>query len=144
MASILKLKPLFSKSGKIKHRLTTISHHKIAAVHVICPASIECEDINCQPLALHQNTCLWDISKVTLIKGTIIYKQVYVLTGKCSLCDANYHADPLHQTAGRKNRLDLNSAKYLKIGQTIWIDQSFSTAVVNSMCFISCIYWVLE
>jgi len=60
MASILKLKPLFSKSGKIKHRLTTISHHKIAAVHVICPASIECEDINCQPLALHQNTRLQD------------------------------------------------------------------------------------
>ena len=135
MASILKLKPLFSKSGKIKHRLTTISHHKIAAVHVICPASIECEDINCQPLALHQNTRLRDIPKVTLIKGTIIYKQVYVLTGKCSLCDANYHADHegLNQTSGRKNRLYLNSAKYMKIGQTIWVDRSFSTAVVNGM-----------
>jgi len=56
MARILKLELLFSKSGKIKHRLATISHHKIDAVHVICPASIECEDINCQPLALHQNT----------------------------------------------------------------------------------------
>ena len=41
MAGILKLEPVFTKSGKVKHRLTTISHHKIAAVHVICPASIE-------------------------------------------------------------------------------------------------------
>jgi len=45
MAGILKLEPVFTKSGKVKHRLTTISHRKIAAVHVICPASIECEDI---------------------------------------------------------------------------------------------------
>ena len=78
MASVLKLEPGFSKSCKVKHRLATVSHHEIAAVHVICPASIECEYINRQPLALHQSTSLRDIPKVTLIKGTIIYKQVYV------------------------------------------------------------------
>ncbi len=124
MAGILKLEPVFTKSGKVKHRLTTISHRKIAAVHVIHPASIECEDINCQPLALHQNTRLQDIHKVTLIKGTTVHKQVYVLTGKCGNCDANYHADHegLNQTSVRRNRLYLNSAKYMKIGQNMWVD----------------------
>ena len=56
MASVLKLEPVFSKSGKIKQKLATISHQNITAVHVICPASYECEDTNCQPLALHQDT----------------------------------------------------------------------------------------
>ncbi len=56
MASILKLEPVFSKSGKIKRRIATIRHQEIVAVHVICPASFECEDTNCQPVALHQNT----------------------------------------------------------------------------------------
>lgn len=74
MASILKLEPVFSKSGKIKRRLATISQQEIAAVHVICPASFECEDTNCQPLALRQNTRIRDIPKVTLIKGTTIHK----------------------------------------------------------------------
>ena len=58
MANILKLEPVFSTSGKVRHRLALISHQKIAAVHVICPASFECENTNCQPLALHQNTRL--------------------------------------------------------------------------------------
>ena len=47
MASILKLELVFFKSGKIKHKLAIISHQEISAVHVICPASFECEDTNC-------------------------------------------------------------------------------------------------
>ena len=72
---------------------------------------------------------------MTLIKGTTIHKQVYVLNGKCSHCDASYYADyeGLNQTSGQRNKLYLNSAKYMKIGQTIWVDRSFSTAVVNGM-----------
>ncbi len=72
---------------------------------------------------------------MTLIKGTTVHKQVYVLTGKCGNCDANYHADHegLNQTSGRRNRLYLNSAKYMKIGQNMWVDRSFSAAVINGM-----------
>jgi len=40
MAHILKLEPVFSKSGRLKHKLPSISHHEIAAVHVICPTSV--------------------------------------------------------------------------------------------------------
>jgi hypothetical protein len=135
MAGVLKLKPIFSKSGKIKHKLKLISHDSITAVHIICPASFECEDTNCQPLALYQDTRLRDIAKVTLIKGTTIHKQVYVLTGKCGSCNTRYHADHegLVLPSGTRNRLYLNAAKYLKIGQKVWVDRTFSNAVVNGM-----------
>ncbi len=135
MANLLNLMPGFSKSGKLKNKLATVSQHKIAAVHIICPASIECEDMNCKPFALAQNTRSRDIPKVTLIKGTAIYKRVPVLSGKCSHCDANYYADHegLNQTSGRRNKIYLNSAKYIKVGHHIWVDRPFSNAVVNGM-----------
>ena len=135
MASMLKLEPVFSKSGKLKNKLAIISQHEITAVHVICPASVECEDLNCKPFALAQDTHTRDISKVTLIKGTTIHKEVHVLSGKCSHCDAKYYADHegVNQASGRRNRIYLNSAKYIKIGQRVWVDRSFSNAVVNGM-----------
>ena len=34
---------------------------------------------------------------------------------------------------GRYTRVYLNSAKYLKIGQGLWVDRVFSNAVVNAM-----------
>ena len=135
MASVLKLEPVFSKSGKLKKKLATISQHEITAVHVICPASMECEDLNCKPFALAQDTHPWDIPKVTLIKGITIHKNVHVLSGKCSHCDAKYYADHegIHQASGRRNRIYLNSAKYIKVGQHTWVDRIFSNAVVNDM-----------
>ena len=135
MASVLKLEPGFSKTGKLKNKLAIVSQHEITAVYVICPASIECEDLNCKPFALAQDTQTRDISKVTLIKGTIIHKEVHVLSGKCSHCDAKYYADHegINQASGRRNRIYLNSAKYIKIGQRVWVDRSFSNAVVNGM-----------
>src|SRR6266511_6411958 len=48
MANILKLEPVFSTSGKVRHRLALISHQKIAAVHVICPASFEIGRASCR------------------------------------------------------------------------------------------------
>ena len=135
MASVLKLEPVFSKSGKLKHKLATIAQHKITGVHVICPTSMECEDLNCKPFALAQDTQPKDIPKVTLIEGITIYKGVHVLSGKCSHCDAKYYADHegINQASGRRNRIYLNSAKYMKVGQHTWVDCSFSNAVVNGM-----------
>ena len=135
MASVLKLMPVFSKSGKLRNKLGTISQHEVTAVYIICPASMECEDINCQPFALAQDTRSRDIPKVTFIKGTTIHKKVQVLSGKCSHCDAIYYADHEgnDQTSGRKNKIYLNSAKYIKVGRSIWVDRSFSNAVVNGM-----------
>ena len=96
---------------------------------------MECEDLNCKPFALAQNTPPQDIPKVTLIKGITIHNNVHVLSGKCSHCDAKYYADHegIHQATGRRNRIYLNSAKYIKVGQHTWGDHTFSNAVVNGM-----------
>ena len=62
LMNVLKLNP-FSKSGNLKRRLQPVSHDEISAVHIICPQSMECEDIGCDPLGLHQATRDRDIPK---------------------------------------------------------------------------------
>jgi hypothetical protein len=37
------------------------------------------------------------------------------------------------ESDGRYTRVYSNSAKYLKIGQSLWVDRVFSNAVVNAM-----------
>ena len=88
---------------------------------------------------MHQITRTQDIPKVTLVKGSEIYQNVSVLTGQCSKCKTLYSAD--HETLSEvvskeetcNRRIYLNSAKYLKVGQSIWVDRVFSNAVVNGM-----------
>ncbi len=120
-----------------KTKLLPISQKEIQLVLVICPRSVICEDINCGPRSLVQGTKPRDIPKVTLIKGTAIYKDVPVLTGQCSKCTTLYSADHerVVQNAVRKEctSVYLNSALYLKIGQSLWVDHIFSTAVLNAM-----------
>jgi len=134
LMEVLKLSP-FSKTGKLKKRIGPVSYNEIMAVHLICPLSLECEDIECDPHGLHQNTRERDIPKVTLIKGSTIYKDVAVLSGKCPKCQTVYYADHESLNKGTDNaqRVHLNSAKYLKLGQSTWVDRVFSTAVVNAM-----------
>ena len=69
-----------------------------------------------------------------MIKGTQIYDNVHVLSGKCTQCKTKYYAD--HETSisnGPRKRFYLNHAKYLKIGQGIWVDRVFSGAVINGI-----------
>jgi hypothetical protein len=92
-----------------------------------------CETAACHSQALHQITPIQDIPYVTLIKNSVIYENVLVLTGQCSTCKTKYVAD--HERAveedGGHSRVYLNSAKYLKIGQSLWVDHKFSNGVVN-------------
>ena len=77
-----------------------------------------------------------DVPRVTLIKGTKIYNRVHVLSGKCTTCETKYYAD--HKSSQHngvqdgRTRFYLNSAKYLKVGQSIWVDHVFSGAVINA------------
>ena len=85
------------------------------------------------------NTRNHDIPKATLIKGSTIYEDVHVLSGKCPLCKTIYYAD--HESFGKNDDEDgggsvkfyLNSAKYLKVGQSVWVDRVFSKGVINGM-----------
>ena len=80
--------------------------------------------MKCNLYGLHQATRNCDIPKVSLIKGTKFYKNVAVLSGKCPKCETVYYADHESLNRGTDNvqRVYLNSAKYLKLGQSIWVD----------------------
>jgi hypothetical protein len=71
---------------------------------------------------------------VTLIKNFTVFNNVPVLTGVCPTCETIYHADyerrPLHET---HQRVYLNSAGYIKIGQSLWVDRLFTNAVLSGI-----------
>ena len=138
LSKLLKLYP-YNTKGKFQNKLMPVSHTEIQPAIVICPDSFECEDMACKPWALHQVTKYRDVPRVTLIKGSEIYKNTSVLTGECKRCRTFYSADHEHltqnitETETRCQKLYLNSATYLKIGQNLWVDRVFSNAVVNGM-----------
>ena len=87
--------------------------------------------------SLVQTTRQRDIPLVTLVKNNTIHKNVPVLTGTCSNCTTLYSADhensPEIDEENQFTKLYLNSAKFIKVGQSVWVDQVFSNAVVNAM-----------
>jgi hypothetical protein len=135
LAMALKLIPQTKKAPKTK--LLPISQKQIQPVLVICPRSVVCEDMACSPRSLVQKTKLRDIPKVTLIKSTTIYHKVPLLTGHCPSCHTLYTADHENVLQSKRNKkytsVYLNSALYLKVGQSLWVDRTFSTAVLNGM-----------
>ena len=123
LAKLLKLYP-YDGDGQFQGKLKPISHTLIQAVHVLCPNAVVCETETCNPQSLLQITKVRDIPKVTLIKGSDIYENVHVLTGRCPKCKTNYVADRecAMEPDSKKTRVYLNSAKYLKVGQSLWVD----------------------
>ena len=137
LAGCLKLST-FDEKGNYKGKLLPPSHSKIEPAYVICPPSFACETQSCSPRSLCQSTKTSDIPLVTLIKGQTVYQDVPVLTGKCTNCKTLYAAnhERFEDTSTIQNtfkRVYLNSAKYLKIGQSIWADRGFAMAAINAM-----------
>ena len=136
LAKGLELNP-FNKHGHLVHKLQPISQEDIQPALVICSQAMECEQPSCDKGSLRQETRDRDVPRVTLIKGTEIISKVQVLVGKCSSCKTNYYGD--HHRVLKNARTDtwdkayLNSAQYLKIGQTVWCDRFFSNAVLNGI-----------
>jgi hypothetical protein len=134
MIKLLEMCP-YDKYGTFQHKLKPVSEKSIEPALVICPPVMECETSTCNPRSLLQGTDNRDVPKVTFIQGTKIYDHVFVVCGSCPQCKTKYYAD--HESslrAGSSNiwsRYYLNSAKYLKIGQQLWVDRTFSKAVLN-------------
>jgi hypothetical protein len=134
LSKLLKLNP-YDENGIFQDKLQPISERNIEPALVICPSVMECETVTCNPRSLLQNIDNRDMAKVTFIKGTKIYDKVSVVSGRCPKCQTKYYAD--HESVlqpGSPNtwsRCYLNSAKYLKIGQQLWVDRVFSNAVLN-------------
>jgi hypothetical protein len=113
---------------------------EIEPAYVIAPASMQCQTQSCKGRSLHMNTRDRDISSATLIKGTKIYEEVHVLSGRCPRCKTIYYADhetsaPIDKNSGDDNgtKVYLNNAKYLKVGQSVWVDRVFSGGVINGI-----------
>ena len=112
-----------------------VSHSEIQPVLVICPDSVVCQSINCEPHSLLQHIRDRDIPKVNLIKGNKIFENPSVLTGKCPSCKTTYSADHEQSTVNNDDwqRVYLNTARYLKVGQSTWVDREFSNSVLNGV-----------
>ena len=134
LAKLLNLYP-YNKRGKFRGKLMPVSHSEIQPVLVICPDSVVCQSMNCEPRSLLQHIRDRDIPKVNLIKGNKIFENVSVLTGKCPSCKTTYSADHERSTVNNDDwqRVYLNTARYLKVGQSTWVDREFSNSVLNGV-----------
>ena len=128
----------FDEKGNYTGKLLPLSHNKIEPAYAICPPSFACQTQDCSPRSLCQSTKVSDIPLVTLIKRQTVYQHVPVLTVKCPNCETLYAAayERFEDTSTVENtfkRVYINSAKYLKMGQSIWVDRGFALAAVNPM-----------
>ncbi|KDQ25339.1 hypothetical protein PLEOSDRAFT_1046294 [Pleurotus ostreatus PC15] len=134
LSIVLKLRP-YNKSGVLKRKLRPISNALIQPALVICPSTMQCSTATCNGCALGQNTCERDTSEVTLLKGSECFSHVPVLSGVCSRCHSIFYADhESYKEPGFTGRMSfyLNNAKYLKVGQKVWVDRVVSNAIVNA------------
>ena len=137
MAQKLKLLP-YTKSNQFKSkRVQPVSLNKTKPVHLLCPTTFTCTTATCNPRSLLQLTRDHDIPHTKLIIGTTTYNEVPILTGKCPTCDTSYAADHERFLDSSDNntwkQLYTNNAQYLKVGRNLWVDHSFSKAVLNGM-----------
>lgn len=126
----------YKNKNKFTGTLPPISHSSIQPARLICPNSSVCLTKGCDRCFLKQNTLPQDIPKVTLIEGTEVFENVQLLSGFCRNCKAIYYADHERIAATKDTeamQFSLNAAKYLKIGQNLWVDRKFSTAVMNGI-----------
>jgi hypothetical protein len=134
LATILNLTP-YDRRNNFKGNLLPVSYNAIQGIPTICPNTPICLNANCGPRYLLQATMLRDIPLVTLIKEDTVYQDVPVLTGKCTTCDTTYHGD--HERFRDEHRMwsksYLNSARFLKIGQSLWADRKFSHSVLSAI-----------
>lgn len=134
LAKVLGLYP-YDSNGKFKGKLKPISHESIQPLQIICPDAVVCQTAKCKPRSLVLGVKVRDIPQVTLIKGCEAYANVQVLTGQCPKCKTLYCADHERVTepGDKYTRVYLSKARYLKVGQALWVDRVFAGGVVNGM-----------
>ena len=126
----------YNQKQKFTGTVKPISHDSIQPALLICPNSSVCLTSGCNRCSLKQKSTPRDIPRVTLIKGTDIYHNVQLLAGQCRNCGTIYYADHERTPAAENTeamKFFLNSAHYLKVGQKLWVNRAFSTAVLNAM-----------
>jgi len=125
----------YDSHGRFKGKLKPVSHESIQPVYIICPDAVVCQTAKCNPRSLVLGVKVRDIPQVTLIKGCTAHAKVQVLTGQCPTCKTLYFADHecVMESKDKYIKVYLNNAKYLKIGQALWVDRIFMRGVINGM-----------
>ena len=133
-ANMLGLKA-YGSNGKLIKKLQPISKTEIQPILILCPPSFSCSDKKCNGRSILQLTDSTDVPHVTLVKESQIIKNVAVLSGHCSNCNSHYFPDHenYEHNAGARKRVYLHTAKYLKIGQNLYVDRVFSNTVMNGI-----------
>ena len=135
LAKLLKLYP-YNAKGQFTGKLKPVSNKNIEPAYVICPDSVVCETFTCDPRSLLQWTSPRDVPSVSLIKNFNVYEEVPVLAGYCKQCDTIYYADhervPL-ETTDQHEKVYLNTAQYIKIGQSQWADRHFTSSILSGI-----------
>ncbi|KAM6503968.1 hypothetical protein JOM56_000911 [Amanita muscaria] len=128
LAKVLGLCPI-NKSGKFKGKLKPVSHKQVQPIHTLCPNTATCHTVSW--------TKPRDVPLVRLIKNYTVYDNSPLYSGRCNECNTIYYAD--HERSqvphdnGKHERVYLSTAKYIKVGQTLWVDRAFSTAVLDGI-----------
>jgi len=141
LSEILQLTP-YDSAGQFQKKLQPISRKEIEPIRIICPLSMTCVTMKCKRRHLELLTRDRDIPKVTLIRGNMVLKEALVFTGICHVCQTHYGADHESflvsvqnqgsQNIKKRQEIYLNSARYLKIGNNLWVDRTFSNSVLNA------------
>lgn len=125
---------LTSYNHRNQGKLLPVSYDAIKGIPTICPDTPICLNSKCEPRGLLQASMLRDIPLVTLIKDNTVFQDVPVLTGKCTTCDTTYYGDHEHFQDRHNiwNKCYLSSARFLKVGQSLWVDRKFSHSVLSA------------
>ena len=135
LARLLGLNPL-NKSGRFRAKLKPVSNKQIQAAYTLCPNTPICTKLACQKKGLYQWTRARDVPLVRMIKNFVVYDNTPLFSGHCKGCKTTYYADHArakHETHAQHERVYLNSARYIKIGQNLWVDRAFSNAVLSGI-----------
>lgn len=112
--------------------IATISQAEIKPIHFICPSTAVCESAGCH--SRHLNRLKLE-SKVSVIIPFTTYTAI-ALGGRCEKCGVIYYAD--HKSFSSLDPEQppmeyINSAHFLKIGQTIWTTWEFANMILQAM-----------
>jgi hypothetical protein len=136
LAIFLDLTP-YSQTGQFKCKIHHISRSSILPIYTICPPIMSCTTSSCKPYSIKVSIPLNCSTNVTLIEGITVTtsESVYLLSGECTQCKTHYCPDsetyPLED--GQTQQVFINSARYLKIGASVWVDRVFANAVLGGM-----------
>ena len=125
----------FKHDGALRHRRRAISYDALEPVYLVCPQAYQCVTESCQRYSLAQNTLFAQVPQVTLLKNGTVHQYAFVLSGKCSTCSTSYYADHDRAWNATENQWEeshLNSAVYIKLGQSLWADRMFTQSVLGA------------